>query len=1092
MSYLNLSTKQRITVTALLYILWVLVFTYFSVIQEKQDLYQSIDRQLEDAARLTPLLLPQSLHTREMDKHDQTLSQDYDNMFSLSKFTDNSDIIYIYTLVLRDDKVRFTSSSATIEERLSGEGLSSYFDHYDDADPGVYNVFNTKEKTFLEYTDQWGSFRSVFIPTYSADGTFYLAGADLSINHIHALVNKHMYQSAAIGILFLFFVYPIYLAATFRIKNVTQALDKKVQSQTSELVQKEQRLNHALKSAQQSWFDINLLTGMLDVSDELPKLLKYDPSRFKADLHSWKKYIHREDIDKTQALFDECLKTGGPIVAEYRLHARDGSWPWVQSVAEIIEWDENNTPSRMIGINRDITQRKRSEGVLRTLAETGTTDEGDIFKTIVRQLALSHDMRYALIACINPDDNTQVDTIALWANGEFSENISYSLANTPCATVVDGADHTLCFFPEHVQQLFPDDLMLADMKTESYVGVPLINSAGETLGLIALLDDKPMPENLLKSGLLESLAVRANIELERKTSKATLEMMAHYDVLTGLPNRTLFADRFTQAVAHSNRSESMLAICFLDLDDFKPINDNYGHNIGDKLLIEVAKRLKETIRVEDTAARQGGDEFTLLLRDIESFSQCEKLLERIRQILSQPYIIDNHHHKLSVSIGATLYPLDDADLDTLLRHADQAMYQVKLAGKDQYLLFNTNYEQQLSNKQTKLQEIKHALANKEFQLFYQPKVNMETGEVFGVEALIRWIHPEQGVIPPLDFLTIIEGTDLEIQIGGWVINEALSQMNSWLQYDIDLEMSINISSHHLQSSTFFNQLNDALDNYPNVNSQLLQLEILESSALGDLEAISSIIMTCQNVLGVNVALDDFGTGYSSLTHMKNLPANTIKIDQTFVRDLLDDPNDYSIINGIIGLTKAFNREVIAEGVETTNHGIMLLIMGCNKAQGYGISHALPANDLMTWLTDYKPNQHWIDYGNTQLSAQEQKIILLQLTTECWFNNVKIILLSVEDSGSRQTFIKCHLASWLSSFKAENLFKQSWIDQVQQAHDVMFSLASQLLIKHQAGQINEVQEKVDELNASYQAVTSLLNSNNRSSIAQTSFAALAKK
>jgi len=1073
MSYLNLPAKQRIMITALLYILWVIAFTYFSVIQKKEELYQKLDIQLEDAALLAPLLLPKSLHSSAMNRHDQTSSQNYDNTLSLSDFTDYSDITYIYTLILRDDKLFFTSSSATEEERQSGEGLSSYFDHYDDAASGVYDVFDSKEKAFLEYTDQWGSFRSVFIPTYSLDGTFYIVAADLSISHIQELLNKQLYQSIAIGILFLLFVYPIYLAATFRLKNITLALDKKVQTQTSELFQKEKRLSHALKSAQQSWFDLNLITGELDVSDELPKLLKYDPSRFKIDLQTWQKNIHRDDRDKVQALFEACLKTGGPITAEYRLQALDGSWPWIHSVAEIIEWDENNTPSRMIGIHRDISQQKRSDNVLRTLAETGVTEEGDIFKTIVRQLALSHDMRYALIASINPNDNTQVDTLALWANGAFSENFSYTLIDTPCATVLNDTGHTTSFYSNHVQQQFPDDLMLVEMEAESYIGVPLINSSGKAIGIIAMLDDKPMSEVLPTLDILESLAVRANIELERKASKETLEIMAHYDVLTRLPNRTLFADRFTQAVAHSNRTESMLAVCFLDLDDFKPVNDNYGHNIGDQLLIEVANRLKATIREEDTAARQGGDEFSLLLRDIESFAQCEQLLERIRQALAQPYLIDNKSHKVSISIGATIYPLDDADLDTLLRHADQAMYQAKLAGKDQHQLFNAISDQQITYKQTQRQEIKQALENKEFQLYYQPKVNMKTGKVFGAEALIRWIHPTKGLIPPLDFLPAVEGTDLELQIGGWVINEALQQLDNWQRQGIKFEISINVSSHHLQSPAFFDQINDALDKHPDVYSQDVQLEILESSALGDLDAISGIIKSCQNVLGVNVALDDFGTGYSSLTHMRHLSANTIKIDQSFVRDILDDPNDYNIIEGIIALAKAFHRDVIAEGVETDAHGLMLLIMGCNDAQGYGISRPIPAEDIPAWLADYTPNTYWMDYRKQHVTLQDHKVTLLQLTTEQWFNNVTNAILTMDDSGFGDYFMKCHLGAWLSRFEEEGLFSSKWLDSLTQTHEVMFSLAKEMIEQHQAGDIESARARLDEFGHSYANVQSIL-------------------
>jgi len=560
---------------------------------------------------------------------------------------------------------------------------------------------------------------------------------------------------------------------------------------------------------------------------------------------------------------------------------------------------------------------------------------------------------------------------------------------------------------------------------------------------------------------------------ERKKQEDRLEYIANYDVLTQLPNRALFTDRFKQAVAHTNRNQLLLAVCFLDLDDFKPVNDNYGHDIGDQLLIEVSGRIKAEIREEDTVSRQGGDEFALLLGEITSLSAGEQLLKRVHHSLARPYIINGYPHEISASSGMTFYPLDEGDIDTLMRHADQAMYQAKLAGKNRYHLFNVEDDQHVINQQALLHEIEQAVMNKEFQLYYQPKVNMKTGKVFGVEALIRWIHPEKGLIPPLDFLPLIDGTDLEIQIGGWVINEATTQLDNWNKQGVELEVSINISSHHIQSAAFFDQLNDALDRHPSVNSQDLQLEILESSTLGDINAISGIIKSCQNVLGVKVALDDFGTGYSSLTHMRNLSADVIKIDQTFVRDLLDDPNDYSIIDGIISLAGAFNREVIAEGVESTAHGIALLLMGCREAQGYGISPPISVADLSIWLTNYIPNQEWINFCKKERTVQEEKIILLQLTTEHWFKNITKVILTMEDSGFGEYLIKCHLGEWIERFQREGIFSGLWLEKLQQAHDDLYQLASKLVKQHQDGDVDTARTGLDGLEINFEKVNKVL-------------------
>jgi diguanylate cyclase (GGDEF)-like protein/PAS domain S-box-containing protein len=561
-----------------------------------------------------------------------------------------------------------------------------------------------------------------------------------------------------------------------------------------------------------------------------------------------------------------------------------------------------------------------------------------------------------------------------------------------------------------------------------------------------------------------------------KKQQEKLNLMAHYDVLTGLPNRALFTDRFQQAIAHSKRTKSQLAVCFLDLDNFKPINDNYGHEVGDRLLIQVAERIASIIREEDTVSRQGGDEFAILLSDLESYAQCKQTLERIHHVLAQPYLIDDYSHNITASSGITMYPEDEGDIDILLRHADQAMYQAKLAGRHCYQVFNPKHDQQIVQKHHRLSEIEQAITNNEFCLYYQPKINMVSGDVFGAEALIRWIHPEQGLIPPLEFLPVIEGTKLELQIGDWVINQALMQLESWQKQGIKLEVSVNIASHHLQSDAFFSQLDDALKKHPVVEPGCLQLEILESSALGDLNAVSRIIKRCQDSLGVNVSLDDFGTGYSSLTHLRSLSANTIKIDQTFVRDMLDDPSDYAIIDGVIGLADAFDREVIAEGVETTEHGLMLLIMGCEQAQGYGIARPLPANEMAQWLSDYRPNQEWQRCGNKYRTAKENKMKLFRLVSEQWQSHFVSNIKSSPESIEYWPIMgvkHCHSGHWLKRAKQEHLFGEKCLHDLNKVHEAFHCSAHDLLLKYQAGDLDAAREGLSGLQKSFDEISNIM-------------------
>ena len=562
------------------------------------------------------------------------------------------------------------------------------------------------------------------------------------------------------------------------------------------------------------------------------------------------------------------------------------------------------------------------------------------------------------------------------------------------------------------------------------------------LNISSLVDDAGQPHHYV--------CIFSDITNSKEQQKS-LELMAHYDVLTKLPNRALFADRFEQSLAHSKRNNSLMAICFLDLDDFKPINDNYGHNIGDQILIEVADRLKLALREEDTVSRQGGDEFALLLANFNSVDQYEVLISRIHRSLAEPYLIAEKTHHISASSGTTIYPNDDGDIDTLIRHADQAMYQAKLAGKNNYRFFNPGDDKKIITQHTKLEEIRRALANNEFCLYYQPKVNMKTGYIFGVEALIRWIHPEKGLIPPLSFLPIIDNTPLEIEVGDWVINTALKQAEVWKEEGIELEISVNISSAHLQSAYFINELNEALVRHPTIKPSHFQLEILETSALGDLETIRSILQTCRDLLGVNIALDDFGTGYSSLTHLRILHANTIKIDQSFIREMLDDPNDYAIIEGIIGLADSFGRRVIAEGVETADHGIILLLMGCNSAQGFEISRPLPADEFPDWLKNFQPNPKWISYGSLKLTPKETKIELLLLAAHHWYDTFKLKQSLAFNNTKKWPLMnpkQCSHGAWLKRARNEQLFNADWLQELELAHDNMHMIATDIMKKHQ--------------------------------------------
>jgi diguanylate cyclase (GGDEF)-like protein/PAS domain S-box-containing protein len=448
-----------------------------------------------------------------------------------------------------------------------------------------------------------------------------------------------------------------------------------------------------------------------------------------------------------------------------------------------------------------------------------------------------------------------------------------------------------------------------------------------------------------------------------KEHEEKLEHIAHHDILTNLPNRVLLADRLRHGIAQSQRRGEALAVAYLDLDGFKEINDRYGHNIGDELLVALANQMKAVLRKGDTLARIGGDEFVSILADLEQPQDCEQLLARLLNAASSPVTVGATVLQVSASIGAALCPQDGTDADLLIRQADQAMYLAKQAGRNCYHLFDRDEDDAAKAQSEVLKQVRQALERREFVLHYQPKVNMRTGALIGVEALIRWRHPKRGLLSPAAFLPAVETHPFGVELGEWVIDAALAQATDWRRAGLHLPVSVNVGARQLQQPDFAARLGEQLRAHPDVPPSWLELEILETSALADIGTITALMRACQE-MGVRFALDDFGTGYSSLTYLRRLPAELLKIDQTFVRDMLQDRDDRAIVDGVVGLARAFQRDVIAEGVETTRHGRALLSLGCELGQGYGIARPMPAEDVPDWIGRWQREAaaNWIALG----------------------------------------------------------------------------------------------------------------------------------
>lgn len=433
-----------------------------------------------------------------------------------------------------------------------------------------------------------------------------------------------------------------------------------------------------------------------------------------------------------------------------------------------------------------------------------------------------------------------------------------------------------------------------------------------------------------------------------KNHAAELEHLARHDALTNIPNRLMFSDRLERAIQESKIKRDVLAVCYLDLDGFKPVNDTLGHAAGDQLLVVVSKRLRQAMRSCDTLARLGGDEFAILLTGLDNELEYIGFVQRILDIIAEPITIQNSIIHISASIGVSLFPRDTASADTLLRHADHAMYHAKKYGKNNYHLFSHGEDQLDLTQKLQQERMASGIENGEFCLYYQPKVDLVTDEVIGFEALLRWHHPQKGILKPKSFLSAIMGTQMEYMIGEWVIEQALGQLQYWQQQELHLMLGFNVSANHLMRPGFSTFLGQALKRHPDVDSKCLILEFQESIALDDVEAAQAVLNHCRSQ-GVKVALDDFGTGYSSLSYLKKLPIDILKIDRSFVHDIIDDQDSRGLISNIIQLAKTLKLQVIAEGIESKAQGNLLLALGCSLVQGNAIAKPMPAERVIEWL-----------------------------------------------------------------------------------------------------------------------------------------------
>ena len=713
-----------------------------------------------------------------------------------------------------------------------------------------------------------------------------------------------------------------YVCSLLAIPLLTTAL-------TGEIAANERRWQLALDASQIGIGEWNLRSGKIELSKRWLALLGHATQSFGDTPQAFRALLHPDDLGDVQRAL-EPLRTDGAVNcrAECRMRCHDGEWRLFELHALVAERGPGGVPLRIVSTARDISDVQAAR------------ERQDLSQRVFEHLhegLLITDPQHRVL-----ESNPTFTTITGYTREELRGTV-------PMLLQARDSDSALAL------QL--DTMHLGLAKEGGWRGeLSHHRRNGERCVLQLTITEVRNADGSVRNHVLAIADVtHAREQFEQ------LQRQAHFDELTRLPNRVRLAQMLQSAMQTSRRDGSLLTVCYLDLDHFKPVNDRFGHDAGDRLLIELAGRMRRSLRSwaggDDVVARIGGDEFVLLLRTA-TLEESRHAVERVLNQVGQPYALGVGAGMVMVtaSIGATVFPLDGADAETLLRHADHAMYGAKQAGRNGYLYFDAEHDRRAEARFVALGRVQEALDAEEFRLYFQPKVDLRNAKVLGFEALLRWKHPEQGVISPAQFLPLIENTGLSSSVGNWVLQHGIDQLARWLRLGLDITVSINISARHLQEPLFAQHLAGLLSRHQAPVAHRLIIEVLETAALADIDYTCELMQECR-ALGVRFALDDFGTGYSTFTYLKRLPIDMLKIDRSFVINMLDDRQDLAIVEGVIGLSQTFGCTVVAEGVETRAQAQRLIEIGCEVGQGNGIAAAMPADEVADWVRDYKGMPH---------------------------------------------------------------------------------------------------------------------------------------
>jgi diguanylate cyclase (GGDEF)-like protein/PAS domain S-box-containing protein len=655
----------------------------------------------------------------------------------------------------------------------------------------------------------------------------------------------------------------------------------------------------------------------------------------------WQKVHHPDYVQRVVDKITKCFQSGEIWEDTFPLRGRDGKYRWFLSRAVPIR-DPQGKVSRWFGTNTDISERKESEEYLANKLKElrRSIDE----RKIVEE-ALFVEKERAQVT-LNSIGDAVVCTNIL-GNITFFNRIAEEMAGWSWQEA-DGKPiaEVLCILDAATREIIPNPMDLAVEQNRS-MHIPSNCVLIRRDGFEIPIEDSVAPIHDREGKATGAVIVFRDVSVARAMG-LQMAHSAEHDFLTGLPNRTLLSDRINRAIALAPRHMKKVAVLFLDLDGFKHINDSLGHPTGDKLLQSIAKRLGNCVRGADTVSRQGGDEFVVLLSEMERSEDAAITARRMLQVVAEAHSIDQHDLHVTTSIGVSVYPDDGMDAETLIKNSDTAMYQAKEHGRQSYQFFKPAMNFRAVERQSIEEGLRRALERQEFSLHYQPKVNLRTGGITGAEALIRWTHATRGVVSPAQFIPVAEDCGLILPIGNWVLREACKQARTWLDAGLSLgTMAVNISAMEFRNESFLEGVFAILEE-TGLDPKSLELEMTESVLMKHAGATESVLKTLR-ARGVQLAVDDFGTGYSSLSYLRKFSVDALKIDQSFVRQITTAPGETTIVTAVISMGRSLKLRVIAEGVETPEELAFLQVHECDEAQGYYFSRPVPPEQFAKLL-----------------------------------------------------------------------------------------------------------------------------------------------